>query len=220
MSTPFQIDVFWSMRSPYCYLALDRLLEMRQCWVVDINIRTVYPVAIRNPEFFKTVSPHYRPYHLLDSKRIAERLQIPYRRPIPDPIIQDMSTNEIATDQPFIRRLTRLAAAAEEQSMALQFQDKVMRLIWNGETDNWHEKLHLHNAISSAGLDAAALENAVDSNPAHFDAIIEQNQDDQASGGHGGVPLFVFEGEPFFGQDRMEALLWRMQQRGLSARSV
>jgi hypothetical protein len=26
----------------------------------------------------------------------------------------------------------------------------------------------------------------------------------------------VFEGEPFFGQDRLDVLVWRMKQRGLS----
>jgi hypothetical protein len=28
----------------------------------------------------------------------------------------------------------------------------------------------------------------------------------------------VFEGEPFFGQDRFDLLLWRMKQRGLEPR--
>jgi len=39
----------------------------------------------------------------------------------------------------------------------------------------------------------------------------------QDAAGHWGVPLMVFEGEPFFGQDRVDALLWRMEQRGLQA---
>ena len=29
------------------------------------------------------------------------------------------------------------------------------------------------------------------------------------------VPTMVFQGEPFFGQDKIELLLWRMQQKGL-----
>jgi hypothetical protein len=28
----------------------------------------------------------------------------------------------------------------------------------------------------------------------------------------------VFEGEPFFGQDRLDVLLWRLKQAGLRAR--
>jgi len=30
--------------------------------------------------------------------------------------------------------------------------------------------------------------------------------------------LMVFEGEPFFGQDRIITLIWRMRQKGLCAR--
>ena len=33
-----------------------------------------------------------------------------------------------------------------------------------------------------------------------------------------GVPTLVFEGEPFFGQDRIEMAKWRMEQKGLRPR--
>ena len=36
--------------------------------------------------------------------------------------------------------------------------------------------------------------------------------------GHWGVPTLVFEGEPFFGQDRIEMAKWRMEQKGLLPR--
>ena len=36
--------------------------------------------------------------------------------------------------------------------------------------------------------------------------------------GHWGVPTFVFQDEPFFGQDRIETLLWRLRQHGLTER--
>jgi 2-hydroxychromene-2-carboxylate isomerase len=48
-----------------------------------------------------------------------------------------------------------------------------------------------------------------------LDKIIEANEEAQRHAGHWGVPLFVFEGEPFFGQDRIDHLVWRMKQRGL-----
>lgn len=218
MSTPLTIDVFWSMRSPYCYLALDRLLELRRLWSVEIALRVVYPIAVRNPDFFKTAPRHYRSYHLLDAQRVADFNAIPYGRPQPDPILQDMETNEIAAEQPHIRHLTRLAAAAGEEGKGLDFQDRVMRLLWDGSTDNWNKGSHLRDAIAGAGLDADALLSAVESNPEHFDAVIETNQQAQADAGHGGVPLFSFNGEPFFGQDRLEPLLWRLKQHGLQQR--
>ena len=33
-----------------------------------------------------------------------------------------------------------------------------------------------------------------------------------------GVPTLVFENEPFFGQDRLDLLLWRLKQSGLKKR--
>jgi 2-hydroxychromene-2-carboxylate isomerase len=33
------------------------------------------------------------------------------------------------------------------------------------------------------------------------------------------VPLFVFDDEPFFGQDRLEHLIWCMRQAGLRERA-
>jgi len=208
-------DLYWSMRSPFCYLALDRIVALRADYDVTVNLRIVYPVAIRNPDFFKTAPKHYRSYHLRDSNRVAEFLGTAYRRPIPDPIMQDMETNEIAESQPFIHELTRLAAAAVEAGKGLEFQDQVMRLLWDGRTNNWNEGTHLTSAIKRAGLNPAALKRAIDMDPDRYDGAIEKNQAAHAAAGHNGVPLFVFQGEPFFGQDRLDILVWRMKQCGL-----
>jgi 2-hydroxychromene-2-carboxylate isomerase len=32
------------------------------------------------------------------------------------------------------------------------------------------------------------------------------------------VPTFVFENEPFFGEDRIDLLIWRLESRGLTRR--
>ena len=213
-----KIDVYWSMRSPFCYLALDRILTIRKQYDVEVDLRVVYPMAIRNPDFFKTAPSHYRTYHLRDSNRVAEFLDIPYRRPIPDPIVQDMETNEVAEEQPHIHALTRLAVAATEAGKGLEFQDQVMRLLWDGRTNNWHEGNHLSKAIARAGLNPDALKQAIEMDPDRYEAAIEENQAEQAAAGHSGVPLFVFLGEPFFGQDRFDILIWRMRQSGLAYR--
>ncbi len=211
-------DIYWSMRSPYCYLALDRILALRAQYDVMVNLRIVYPLAIRDPDFFKTAPAHYRSYHLRDSNRVAEFLGVPYRRPIPDPILQDMVTGEIAANQPYIHELTRLAAAAAEAGKGLEFQAQVMRLLWDGRTDNWHEGMHLNAAIKRAGLNPAALKHALDMDLERYDEAIKSNQAAQAAAGHNGVPLFVFQGELFFGQDRLDMLIWRMKSCGLADR--
>ena len=63
------------------------------------------------------------------------------------------------------------------------------------------------------------MDAAVAAEPARYDAIIEANQRELEAAGHWGVPTMVFAGEPFFGQDRIDLLLWRMGQHGLAPRA-
>jgi 2-hydroxychromene-2-carboxylate isomerase len=217
---PALIELFWSFRSPYCYLALDRILELTRTYEVEVNIRPVYPLAIRSPEFFTRVHPNYRRYHLLDSRRLAAFLAIPYRRPIPDPVIQDLETNRIAPEQPYIFRLTRLGMAAVLARRGLEFVDHVSRVLWDGTVDGWNEGSHLADAVARAGLDLHQLDERIASDPSRYDRLIEVNQQAHEAAGHWGVPTIVFEGEPYFGQDRLDVLVWRMRQKGLRERSA
>jgi 2-hydroxychromene-2-carboxylate isomerase len=215
---PLSFDLYWSMRSPYCYLALDRILDIQRNYNVEVNIRIVYPIAIRDPEFFKVrASKHYRPYLLMDTARLAQYYDMPFRRPIPDPVVQNLETSEISAEQPYIYTLTRLAALAAEQGMGLEFLDKVARLLWDGKTDHWDQGAHLANAISRAGLDYEDMMRQVRASHEEVDALIFENQAAQAAAGHSGVPLMVFNDEAFFGQDRLDLLVWQMQAHGLCA---
>lgn len=215
-----EFDLYWSFRSPYCYLALPRLLQIHTQYDVDIKVRPIYPIAVRSPDFFKHVHPNYRRYHLLDSKRVAQYLGIPYRRPVPDPIVQDMQTNAIASEQPYIYRLTRLGMASVLAGQGLAFLKEVSPILWDGSVDGWDRGTHLADAIARAGLDLTLIEREVATEAATLDALIQQNHDALVAAGHWGVPTTVFQGEPFFGQDRIDLLLWRMQQNGLRKRST
>jgi len=73
-------------------------------------------------------------------------------------------------------------------------------------------------ATASVGLDLAELDAEVAADPEGFEADILDNQTAHKLAGHWGVPLMVFEGEPFFGQDRIDLLAWRLAQRGLAGR--
>jgi 2-hydroxychromene-2-carboxylate isomerase len=210
------IDLFWSFRSPYSYLATPRLMEMARDYDLEIRARPVYPLAVRQSEFFDRVNPQWIPYLLRDTVRIAEMLDIPYAFPRPDPVKIDPATRHATPDQPYIHRLTRLGCAAEEEGRGLALLHEVSRVIWGG-TENWHQGDHLAKAAARAGLDLAALDARIDAAPEKYDAIIAANQSAHAQAGHWGVPCMVFEGEPFFGQDRLDVLLWRLKQKGLKA---
>ena len=157
-------------------------------------------------------------YVVRDVFRLAQMQGLPFAPPRPDPIVQDMATRQIAAEQPYIGRLTRLGVAACEAGDGLAFADAVARRVWGG-TENWHEGSHLADAAAEAGLDWAVLDAAEREDAIRLDAVIAENEAAQAASGHWGVPLMVFDGEPFFGQDRLDVLVWRMEQNGLARRA-
>jgi len=218
MGRPLAIDVFWSFRSPYSYLATPRLVRLAAEYLLDVRVRVVLPIAVRDPEFFTRVNPLWPPYLLRDTMRIAEREGIPYGWPRPDPIVQEFPSRRIAAEQPYIHRLTRLGIEAVRRGRGLPFIDEVSRVIWGGTIDGWHQGTHLADAARRAGLDLAALEASIAVDPADRDAEVVANQEALAAAGHWGVPTMVFEGEPFFGQDRLDLLVWRLEQHGLTRR--
>ncbi len=214
-----KVDVFWSFRSPYSYLATGRLVRLARDRAVEIRVRPVLPIAIRTPEFFNQVNPLWPPYLLRDTARIAEHEGIPYGWPRPDPVVQDFVTRTIPAEQPYIHRLTRLGIEAATRGRGLPFVDEVSQIIFGGKIDGWDQDSHLADATERAGLNLAEMESAVATDPAARDAEIARNQSDLEAAGHWGVPTMVFEGEPFFGQDRLDLLVWRLEQNGLAPRS-
>lgn len=213
-------DFYFSFRSPYSYLAVVQLKRLARDWPLAPRMRIVWPIAIRIPDFFKTVNPLWPPYLARDTYRIAQMNEIPYAWPRPDPIVMDLGSGEVAAEQPYIRRVSRLGVLAEEAGKGFDFVAEAANVIWSGENQNWHEGGHIEHATTRAGLDSATLERAAEIDAERLDAVIEQNIQDQKAAGHWGVPLFVFENEPFFGQDRIELLLWRMKNRGLTPLSA
>ena len=219
MAEPLEIDVFWSFRSPWSYLATPRLAEWQRRYDLRVRFRPVYPIAIRTPEFFGSVQPLWFSYFKLDVFRVAEFLDLPFVLPRPDPVVEEVRDGErvFPAEQPYIHRLTRLGVLAEERGRGIDFAESVSRLIWDG-TEAWDKGKHLEEASGRAGLDLTELDAVALAESERLEAVIEQNQTDLETAGHWGVPTCVFQGEPFFGQDRLDVLLWRLQQNGLKER--
>jgi 2-hydroxychromene-2-carboxylate isomerase len=214
------VDLFFSFRSPYSHLALPKTLKLVADYDVAVNLRPVYPLAVRAPGFFKRTNPQFARYVALDSSRVASRENIPFRFPRPDPIVQDMATLEVAENQPYIHRLTRLGAAAQLAGRSLGFADAISRVLWDGTVQGWNEGDHLGNAAAAAGFDLAAMDASISADPDRYEQVIADNEKVHAASGHWGVPTFVFENEPFFGQDRIDLLIWRMESKGLTRRKT
>ena len=208
------IDVYWSFRSPYSYRVTVDLLRLEADYNVDVTLRVVLPIAVRSkaalfdPSNMKPIM-----YILRDSMRRAEFLGLPFAFPRPDPVAQNQQTFEVAEEQPHIFRLSALGVEAQRQGQGIAFAANVSRHIWGG-TENWDQGDYLAKAASDAGLDLAQMETAIQ-NGTHLEEV-KNNQNALEAAGHWGVPTMVVRGEPFFGQDRIETLRWRLDRLGVA----
>ena len=216
MSEP--IDVYWSFRSPYSYLVCEDLLALKAEFDVDLALRVVLPIAVRekatlfDPSNRKPVT-----YILMDCHRRAEFLGRPLVWPNPDPVAQSLETMEVAADQPRIFRLCKLGVEAQRRGKGLEFAANVSSLIFGGTVD-WHEGDHLSDAAARAGLRLAEMDAAIAQSD-HLEEI-DRNHENLDRAGHWGVPTMVLRGEPFFGQDRVDTLRWRLSKLGVEKRAT
>ncbi len=207
------VDLHLDFRSPYSYLATPELPGLLEDFEIELRLRFGVPLAICKPDFFRLENAPAALYILLDWERRAEMLGLPHAWPNPDPIVQSLETLEVATEQPYIYRVTYLGMEAEKRGKGIEFATEVFRLIFGG-TENWHTGDHLKDAAERCGLDFSAMEEAIkDTEP--YDREIAKNIEDRNNAGHWGVPTFVVNGEPFFGQDRIDTLRWRLDKLGL-----
>ena len=209
------VDVFWSFRSPYSYLVTPDLLKLRDDYDMDVRFRPVLPIAVRAKESLFTEDKRPVMYILRDSARRAEFLGMSFGLPSPDPVVQDMATFQVAEEQTYIYRLVGLGVEAQRRGKGLELAYHVAHLIWGGEP-GWNEGDKLEKAVAKAGLDLADMEAELET----YDMmeVVNANQEGLDASGHWGVPTMVFNGEPFFGQDRVETLRWRLDQAGVPKR--
>ncbi|PHS76474.1 MAG: disulfide bond formation protein DsbA [Robiginitomaculum sp.] len=211
---PTPIDLYWSFRSPYSYLAVKPTIALEAEWDIDINVKIVLPLALRQPDFFESRGPEWMGYLFRDIVRLAEMSGQTLAMPQPDPVITDPETGSFAKEQPLVWRLSRLGVCANEAGRGMAFLNEVGSLVWSGK--NWLEDGRLDAAITRTGLDLESLESEMDTQ--RIDALIHEHDKDLRAAGHWGVPTFVLNNEPFFGQDRIDALAWRLGKLGVARR--
>ncbi|NND55371.1 MAG: 2-hydroxychromene-2-carboxylate isomerase [Gammaproteobacteria bacterium] len=211
------VDYYWSFRSHYCYLSIDRVMELPREFAVNIRLRPVLPLILRTPKYFTSLPDtgvNRWSYIQKDTERIAERLGLSFGWPDPDPVAFVPGEFKPAAEQPHIHRLNRIAVAAAQHGKELEVTAALARVIFAPQP-GWENPERIRATIESVGLNYEGLMNDIESNASRLDAEIDTNAEALAAAGHWGVPTLVFRGETFFGQDRIEDLRWRMQQQGL-----
>lgn len=208
------VDLFWSFRSPYSYLAMPGALDVLERFDVEMRLRPVLPLALRSADFFSPENQYKVKYLLVDYPRRAELLGMPGGWPSPDPIVQDLQTFKVAEEQPYIHRLVYLGVEAQRRGRGVQFASEVSQLLFSG-VPGWDQGDQLKDAASRAGLDLEAMDAAI-ADPQSHRQEVDANQVALDTSGHKGVPTFVYNDEPFFGQDRIDSLCFQLEKDGLS----
>jgi 2-hydroxychromene-2-carboxylate isomerase len=227
---PLEVDVYYSMRSPYSYLSLFRLAYLNSNYNVNVNVKVIFPIAVRTRSDDGKASGltgrwYYFPYSVMDMPRTGLYHGVPFRFANPDPILQDNYPRGEATGsvapmekQPYITWLVRLASAAQLQGKSLEYVLAVSPLIWGARAPLGEWPLHVKGAVNSIGMDYDAVIKDIQKNPKKYDAVWAKNAEEHAATGQGGVPTMAFNDEPFFGQDRFNQFYWRLTENGLTKR--
>ena len=214
-----KIDLYFSYRSPYSYLILPRMLELKEKYDIDINFKIVYPIAIRMPEWFEGKNFFtFFFFKMIDMRLKAKKLGIPFTSKLkPDPIRQNIMTGKISSHQPYIFDICHLGQMAQMKGVGMEFAFEVSSLIFGG-VENWNTDENLSEAAKKVGLDLTQLRESVNVHEEEIIGQIKQNQVDQLNAGHHGVPLTVIGDKHFFGQDQFDKIMETLKENGLKER--
>lgn len=179
------LDFYFSFRSPYSYLALERTFKLSDHYHVRLNMKPILPMVKRG----LAVPIEKRRYILHDAKREADRLEIPFGK-IVDPL-------------PGIERCLAIYQYAYHKNLEREYVTSVMRGIWS-EGVNVASDSGLAKLVKRAGLDWPMAKSYLRQN--EWRSAIEQNQMELHALGMWGVPVFRYGDFITWGQDRLSSV--------------
>jgi 2-hydroxychromene-2-carboxylate isomerase len=189
-----QCEMWFSFRSPYSYLALERIEDA--LGDVPLQLRAVLPMVMRGLQ----VPTVKKLYIVRDAKREADRLGIPFGK-ICDPV------------GPGAQNCVALAHFAQTHGKQLAFAKSAMRGIW-AEARDMTEYVDLRYVVERAELPWDEAKQALGRPEAEKWA--QANAADLAVIGLWGVPSFRCGDFVAWGQDRLPLLADRLRRHGLA----
>ena len=181
------VRMYFAFRSPYSWMATERVAQ--EGIAID-------PVAFKKPPAGTPppnpiTSPAKGAYVARDVVRLAKRLGFNFA--LPDPFDIDFS------------RPNNVFQLAKEEERALAFMLAAYRARFVGGR-NISEDDVLCDIAVEAGLDPDATLVAADSADLRERSLMELEKTLEVDQPFG-VPFFVYQGEPFWGQDRIDLLI-------------
>jgi 2-hydroxychromene-2-carboxylate isomerase len=198
-----KIDTYYDFRSPYAYFADYRVRNTgfafgtKVEWVGHpIFIDVILNLQIGNEPwapYVDTLIPPKRSYLMADIRRMAEFYGAPYKPSWKWP----NRPNQV----PALCIASLLVGEAESAFRSIVFDG-----LWHEQRDISDARF-LRDALARAGGDVTLVERASD--PSVHDALTRRSAQAYEKGVFG-TPTFIWDGELFFGADRLEVLAWKV----------
>ena len=190
-----EIDVLWSARSPYSYLAMKPLSGLAKKYHLKINYKIILPMVMRGMK----VSLEKRTYITKDCKRIADQNNIPFGN-IVDPLGYA------------VERCYSLYAFTKHHGKEEEYLWAFAESVWaNGQ--HGYLKKNLKNIIESIGLSWIDAEKELDTDS--WKNEVEKNKERLFRLGKWGPPTIILKNKEgkeelvVWGQDR----IWLIEER-------
>lgn len=187
-------EYFFAPQSPWTYLGHERFVTLARQYGVQVDIKPcdlgkVFNVSGGLP--LAKRPPQRQAYRLVELKRWSEFLQIPLNlQPKFFPVQSDSAAKLIIA--------TRLAHGTDA---ALELTGRIMRALW-AEEKNIGDADTLVAIALDCGHDGKSLLKS--SETASVQSEYDRFTDEAIKANVFGSPWYVVDGEPFWGQDRLD----------------
>ena len=191
---------FYSLASPFSYLGHVRFVALAGKYKARVHFKpadlsVVFPKTGGLP--VKQRSPQRQAYRLLELRRWRDYLGIPLNiEPKYFPVADQLAARTVIA-----------AEQTGEDPGAVTFA--IMKACW-ADDKNIADPETLTSLVNDLGLDGPVLVRDAESESVKQEYVA--NTQDALNGGVFGVPAYVYKGELFWGQDRLEFLERAMQK--------
>jgi len=187
---------YFAPHSPWAYLGHERFVALCRQHGVAIDLRPldlgkVFPASGGLP--LAKRAPQRQAYRLTELARWSEYLGVPLK---PQPTFFPVSPDAAA-------KLIVAARLGNGVETALELTGAVMRALW-ADDKNIGDEATLVAIADGCGLDGTQLLKAAQT--ASVQAEYDRNTDEGMAASVFGSPWYVYEGESFWGQDRLDFL--------------
>jgi 2-hydroxychromene-2-carboxylate isomerase len=191
-----EVKMYSDYKSPFAYLAFDPAFALEKRY--RIRLRWIpFQLRIKGKGERSQYSEYKARYSYLDARRWANQRGLIIRGPLK---VYDTTPALIG------------GLFAEQQGRLLDYSRRVYELFFKRELEA-DQPDAIAGLIASLGMSADDYRKYLSGEGA---AAYQRAQDEAAADHVFGVPIFIFDGEPFWGHDRIPVLEERLTDAGLA----